>query len=291
MLERARTSAEAEHCATASRLNNVQSKILENRNDIQQTAGTVRSLGPSLHQESAFIQHAIEQLGEKTSIDLTLLRNDILREITAQTQRTPESLLNAHLSLSPSEAEELAKQLLAQLVRYPSSLRQAFHGIEAIALSEHQDTPLVSCSTKSRQRKRQRQWSFSINLPLVTLIRRTIRLTFEASFKAGGISIGQTIRCYNIVQRSKSPAFRLFDDFPATLGERFSMEKMCPQAPEYHRSGQEKLCFCVYYLYNPALAKTRLRRIYYELRQLFQHGLASARDTDEFGNSLLHVSN
>lgn len=94
------------------------------------------------------------------------------------------------------------------------------------------------------------------------------------------------MRYYGVVERSKSPAFQLIDTFPDRYAQR-SREIAVGQW--YERDVKDGLND-YRFIWDAQTTKFGIQNLRHELSELFSAQRASALDSDEFGNTLLHVS-
>jgi len=129
---------------------------------------------------------------------------------------------------------------------------------------------------------------------LFPLIGKALQVTFAVKFGARGFSLSPTLNVTNVIQRSASPAFSLFD----TAYPRFRTKIYLTKA-ERNAIGTSQIIHseCVrhrlYYYYwkwDIAGIETHLEFIIAQLVRLFSSGQASCYDQDEHGRTLLHVN-
>ena len=147
-------------------------------------------------------------------------------------------------------------------------------------------------------RLRRRSWSCSLSAQLLPILQIAVETTFAATFGAGGNSMEMSLRYFGIIERSKSPAFQLFDSFPDRCARKIYLHRSHHDDREadrlakgqlepwdHHSFGSE-----FYFDWDLALAKAELLRLHRDLSLLLHAGRVSASYSDEFGNTLLHVS-
>ena len=216
-LSRIYSRVQHDHNATAHRLVDMQSNLIQTHALAKQIEGTANSLQPKLHLESRTIQQAIYESHQKTTKELALVRDDILRAITSTGNEVASEQHFFSSRISQSESQRLAQQVLWQLARCPTSLKSACEYFECLESSSDQNLLVNRRSTRTRPRSRQKHQKYTFSLKLPFLVRKTVDLTFCAGSGAGGVSFGQYLTCFNTVQRVASPAFRLFDNLQASV--------------------------------------------------------------------------
>ena len=142
-----------------------------------------------------------------------------------------------------------------------------------------------------------RSWSYSLPAQLLPFVERVVQITFAATSGAGGYSIGPSLRYFGIVERSNSPAFQLFDDFSLRCARKIYIspgeyygEAGRPRKGQVLRFIQTNTGMrWSYFDWNRDLLKTEMQKLHRNLLLLFSTGRSSASNSDEFGNTLLHV--
>lgn len=128
-------------------------------------------------------------------------------------------------------------------------------------------------------------WSYSLSVRLLPIVQRTVEITFAAKFGAGGGSIGTSLRYFGTVERLKSPAFQLFDDFSDRCASRVAGPL---EGQLFHTISRNGCGF--YFDWDLKLLEAEIPELCRKLSQLLSTGRSSASYSDEYGNTLLHVS-
>ena len=128
-----------------------------------------------------------------------------------------------------------------------------------------------------------RSWRYSLSVQLLPFLRKTVELTFGASFQDGEFAMARPLRVWNTVKRSESPMFRLFDDFSVHCGKsgplEFPVSLFKPDTREV-----------VDYKWDMRLVEYRLHFMCQQILDLSTTGVCPWRIRDEYGNTLLHVN-
>jgi hypothetical protein len=127
-------------------------------------------------------------------------------------------------------------------------------------------------------------------MQLLPFLERTVALTFSTTKESGGFHVGYSLRTFATVQRSKSPIFRFFDDFPdrcratelrtLVVHPTFWLVRTCP----------ESFSTCEGFDFDRNVVKRELREGYKLLLTESSSGRGKLTDRDESGWTLLHVS-
>lgn len=165
-----------------------------------------------------------------------------------------------------------------------------------------------SCSQAGAETYRS---DYMVCLSMRPFFNRAVQLFFTSSQQRGAWVTSWTRRPYRIVPRNSSPAFQLFEELNAihcrggTYGTLLEMTQEYDDqaAKSVTRSGtstqittSEHTSRITYsQSFVEELGKDHilswLSTVRGRLQELFQSGEADPKDTDEFGNTLLHVSN
>lgn len=127
-------------------------------------------------------------------------------------------------------------------------------------------------------------WSYSLSVRLLPIVQRTVEITFAAKFGAGGGSIGTSLRYFGTVERLKSPAFQLFDDFSDRCASRVAGPL---EGQLFHTISRNGCGF--YFDWDLKLLEAEIPELCRKLSQLLSTGRSSASYSDEYGNTLLHA--
>jgi hypothetical protein len=133
-----------------------------------------------------------------------------------------------------------------------------------------------------------------VHASLFPLIRKALQVTFAAKFGAGGFSLSPTLNVTNVIQRSASPAFFLFDAayprFRTKIYLSESEKKAVRTSQIIHSEFVRYRLYYYYWKWDIAEIEKYLEFIIVQLERLFSSGQASCYDQDEHGRTLLHVN-
>ena len=138
-----------------------------------------------------------------------------------------------------------------------------------------------------------RKWRYTFSAQLLPFLNKVVQVTFMSTSGAGGASISPSLRYFGIVERSKSPAFKLFDALPDVCARRINITDenldivARGQLTHWDNTGSLQLFHFEWDLERLKLEVPRLCR---ELSELLGTGQSAASNSDESGNMLLHVS-
>ncbi|KAL8839091.1 MAG: hypothetical protein Q9170_001873 [Blastenia crenularia] len=209
-----------------------------------------------------------------------------------------------------SSGVELAMQARRQLIRSPDLLHDVCEGVNAgvhcnckpvrkrqtywmgrFSFTTEFSTPhTVQCPYYKRHRK---SWKYSLSAQMLPVLQSAICTTFAATLGAGGCSVGPSLRYFGVVQRSKSPAYQLFDVFPDLCARKFYLrgpidERESPKGQYINfEVGSDHRPFR--FIWDLELVKVELSNLTRNLSLLLSAGHVSASCTDEMGNTLLHA--
>lgn len=219
-------------------------------------------------------------------------------------------------SRNPAHADLAMLQAGEQLMKYPRTLKDACDQMNSateqrvtgykgpsIHLREDQKCSVFQRCGKFQQgfpnchKPRRRSWIWSFSAPMLPVLHFAIERTFAATTGAGGSSIGMSIRYSGVVKRAESPAYQLFDRLPRVcafkvydegcdLKNLYNSEVRESQYTHFDRKSKAWFFFA----WNLEQLKVELRKLRQDLSFLISCGYISATCTDEYGNTLLHVS-
>lgn len=150
-----------------------------------------------------------------------------------------------------------------------------------------------------------RQSDYKIRISMKPFVDRTVELLFSTSHWAGGSTISRTLKTYQTVSRQLSPAFQLFEELNAIDTEEGFLETFFSLFRGYRedmawtmgegqgtktRTTTITYLSPVYEVLQTEVISAWLESVPRRLEALFASGSAQPTDTDEFGNTLLHVS-
>ena len=271
------------------------------------------------------VKATIKQETLQIRAEMESLRDTLLERVTGNQCDILLSPAEASL-LDDGVNTRLVNQIRHQLIMTPSSLKDTCDKTDLVKDSNADDSgwrqgllkkrcnhsyhrtqsthwvgPLLTAykfSTSAalgcrRCQSHKRSLSYSVFVRLLPIIQRTIAVTFAARSGAGGHSIGMSLRYFGTVERAKSPAFQLFDDFssryaPTMYRNKFPKKPYLIDARFIVMGGQffdRKFRFDWY----PKALDTKIPELCRELSSLLSSGRCSASYSDEYGNTLLHV--
>ena len=297
------------------------SSLDQNTNGRQQLLASIAAVHTdTLHdsrQGRDSIMTAIQHESSHMRAEMASLRDVIL---TVMTGNGSSADLDQQLAsrLTSSDSADLATQVGKQLIETPSSLKDVCRKMTPPEepLEDGFDLPLrfkkrrIGCTCVREQSFRRvgplgtaysikapggtkcsyhhSDWSYSLSVRLLPLMQRTIELTFAAKFGAGGGSIGPSLRYFGTVERVKSPAFQLFDKFPDRCARRVDYDWRKSVEDQILLSGADGRGFC--FDWDLEVLEAEIPGLCNELFRLLSTGRSCAFYSDEYGNTLLHVS-
>ena len=274
------------------------------------------------------LQHENSRTRVTVRSEIASLRDVILKAIV-ENQANVTATLSATSQLNSDNSANIAAQVGRQLVNSPSSLKEVCEKVDQVewldlrgSSRRHRSMKCkcnqVNVRKQSAWRKgpftveydfraahvtqcpyyrlHRRSWSYSLSARLLPFVQRAVQITFEATFGAGGSSIGPSLRYFGVVDRSNSPAFQLFDDFPDRCACRiYPFRRTFDQGIYRVSEGQswqlEKSSHEYFYFkWDPELLKTEIPKLRRDLSLLLSTDRSSAAYSDKFGNTLLHAS-
>lgn len=250
----------------------------------------------------------------QTRAELASLRDDLLKIVTGNASYATVDRSIASRLTGGSNAN-LATQVGRQLINNPSSLKDACEKTilakEAIESNFDQrrlkkNKSICTCvrnrlvgqigpfgiaddfraphAAKCPYHQSAREsWSYSLSVRLLPIVQRTVEITLAANFGAGGGSIGTSLRYFGTVERLKSPAFQLLDNFPDRCASRVARPL---EGQFFHWGSQDYF----YFDWDLKLLEAEIPELCRKLSQLLSTGRSPASYSDEYGNTLLHVS-
>lgn len=291
----------------------------QNTNDSQQLHKSIDAVHTDIlsnnRQGRDSIITAIHHDSLQTRAELSSLRDDLLKIVTGNASYAAVNRTIASRLIGRSNAD-LATQVGKQLINNPSSLKDACEKTilakEAIESNFDQRCRLKknkSICTCVRNRLVRRigpfgiaddfraphaakcpyhqsaweSWSYSLSVRLLPIVQRTVEITFAVNFGAGGGSIGTSLRYFGTVERWKSPAFQLFDGFPDRCASRVDGPL---EGQFFHFGRGNRFCFD----WDLKLLEAEIPELCRKLSHLLSTGRSPASYSDEYGNTLLHVS-
>lgn len=202
-------------------------------------------------------------------------------------------LPGAHLSLSPSHRSgtqpKTCRCQIAIYNRPEKSLRRGPFSFYYRGEKQHEE-----CCSRKKTQSTDRSWEYQLGLQLAPLVNKTVQFAFSATFGGGGFELQFPMKVFPTVQRSKSPIFKLFDNFPARCSKSISWHAYGAEevylgwmvAGKCHTHGGRVNQF----VWDVELVRAELQYIHKALLDVTTLQLGSVRDRDESGYTVLHVS-
>jgi hypothetical protein len=136
----------------------------------------------------------------------------------------------------------------------------------------------------------QRSFLLGARTSLFPILGKALQVTFAAKFGAGGFSLSPTVNITNVIQRSTSPAFSLFDIAYSRFRTKIYLTKAEEGAIRRSRITHTAYGRLYYYWsWDIAGIGTHLDLIVSQLEHFFSSGQASCYDEDENGTTFLHI--
>lgn len=155
--------------------------------------------------------------------------------------------------------------------------------------------PSCKIVTKTREER-----NTTIEFSMRPFVNKTIELMFRSSLGAGGSSCSREIKSYRTVSRLLSPAFLKFESLNCLRWEssyEIFTDLMKPNRSTIFPMGYPTVTFYDFTLKQPILCHYSddillawLDGLPETLEEIFRSGVAHPTDRDEFGNTLIHVS-
>jgi len=237
----------------------------------------------------------IHMLAREDWIKVATLSDNLTTSLLSGVATT--GLQPGNSALTSEEKAEMEKDFCRQLIRYPSSLRNAHQNARlavqkyrdcscrpTVSSRHHQSWQLVFAYNSESEHRPDchfyaagfKSWNYSVAAQLFPLLNQTVELVLGATSGAGRWTVASPLRLRGTVRRSESPIFRLFDDLPW----------------RYIRVGEP--CLDLYqamtWKWDISALSLGLEQACQEIRMAAELGLASGADTDEAGFSFLFVS-
>jgi hypothetical protein len=239
---------------------------------------------------------------EVTRAELQSLRDAVLPVMTGESQTMSVSDQAVAVRLSEVDKSDLARQLCEALISHPSALRQSCDNAMSPFGKHHQIWGVsrrwsghnACVCSKSRKywtsrlitvvdleyeskadhhpgcplaRYTKQSWSYTLSVSVVSLLSRTVAITFGAKCEGGGWSISPALRVFATVRRATSPLFQAF----AEQAEPYSQFIETDQTKRVNR------------------ARAKFVRVHRLLLDMVASGTGSLTDRDENNCTLLHV--
>ncbi len=123
-----------------------------------------------------------------------------------------------------------------------------------------------------------RSWTFGLRTTISAIVARSVTVTLNMDFGAGGFSLAPVLSAVPVVDRTRSPAFAAVDAACEQILQVNGVESIIELS--HHRMTN-----------NEANAVAQIyQTLYNNLQQVLSSGRASARDQTQNGATLLHVS-
>ena len=301
-------------------------KSASGRQQLQAVIGTVHAdmLNDS-RQGRDSVMTTIQDENSHTRAELASLRDTLIKFMTGNQTSVPIDRLIPSRVDGGNNAD-LAIQVGKQLIKTPSSLKdvcekmtsakepiegdlgrplgykkrksictctrqQSVRGIGPLGFSYDFRAPNATKCAYHNSHWRSSRYSLSVRL--LPILQRTVEITFAAKFGAGGSSIGPSLRFFGTVERLRSPAFQLLDGIPDRCARRIYLrdynDKVTVEGQFMHWDNVVgNLAFC--FDWDLELLQTEIPGLCRGLSQILSIGCSPASYSDEYGNTLLHVS-
>ena len=268
------------------------------------------------------LQHENLRTRAELRSEIVSLRDAVLQAI-AGSEFAVTKIRPSTSPLNSENSSNLVNQVGEQLVRSPSSLKDACKKMDLPEpsaskhfIGQHRHMKCMCHETAFRKQSawpkgpfsieydfraahkteclyyvsHWRSWNYSLSSRLLPLMERAVQVTLTATLGAGGSSIGPSLRYFGIVERSKSPAFQLFDAFPKRCTHRMRDDVLNSTIRSRNISQYKDKDGHHPFLWDLELVNTEIHKLRDDLSLLLSTGRSSAAYGDEFGNTLLHVS-
>ncbi len=214
---------------------------------------------------------------------------DVVTGVGEQPIKTPSSLKDVceKMSLAEEPMEGHFDRPLGYKKRKSNCTcvrQQSVRGIGPLGISYDFRTPNATKCTYHKSHWK--SWRYSLSVRLLPILQKTVEMTFAANFGAGGSSIGPSVRYFGTVERLKSPAFQLLDDFPDRCARRNYVNRTV-EGQFLHLDGDYN---GFYFDWDLDLLQAEMPELCREISRLLSIGSSAASYSDEYGNTLLHVS-
>jgi len=276
--------------------------IQNSTQSIQQQMVTIVHTSNSYHScMKATVQSTIRE-------ELPALRDAVLSIMTGRTDGLSRDERIAASHLSPHQRAELESQIEQQLIIRPSALRDASEfvslpkrrgklcncpvsnlsssyvcgpfGIKAEYSSQHR--PSCPYFRSGRQ-----SWRYAASAQLLPLVQKTVELGLSLTSGAGFFSISPLLNAYCTVERSKSPIFRLFDEFPHRYAKKSSLDSARFRWDHYYNDRSREIFSLDWDI---PMVKDGLTTLTKNVEAAISRKEGLGSDKDEGGNTILHVS-
>lgn len=245
--------------------------------------------------------------------DITALRDAIVPLLLGQQSWLSDTDGNTLVTkLSSQDKADLTKELRSELLSHLSVLREAcdFHRAEAVIAVNKQEpenhchchpqrnTKSVSlgflslryetCVSHVCTCKKKLAPSFlrlRLAFQLLPFLEKTVEFVFGGTFMGGGCHVDSPLRVFRTIKRSESAVFQLFDVFVKRAGAK---QKGSPWLTHMWHLKEEGVAFHCYD-WSEGTARAELNLLHQQLIDMGGSGQGSIHDTDECGNTILHV--
>lgn len=216
---------------------------------------------------------------------------DVVTEVGQQLVKTPSYLKDVceKMSLANEPIEGHFDRPLGFKKRNSNCTcvrQQSVHGIGPLGISYDFRTPNATKCTYHKPNWR--SWRYSLSARLLPILQKTVEITFDATSGAGGSSINPSLRFFGTVEREKSPAFQLFDGFPDRCARRIYNSTTNIMECQFCHLDDEGGLFL--FDWDLDLLQAEMPELCREISRLLSIGCGPASYSDEYGNTLLHVS-
>ena len=314
-----------------SQLVNIQTQIQNSIHGLQSelalnSTRTVHQIHHIQNGIEASIQATIRKESLETKAEMAQLRQTILELLGGVRIPGAVEMLN-DFQLGQSGDAQVTNQVGKQLATSPSWLREVCDTLIMSEPSSHSDTrkdlaqgakiggsivlrqnlirrigpfgvTYNSADTGKSQswRKQSNRGSCRVSFfaQLLPILKKTVEVTFAASFGAGGNSIAASLRYYGTIQRSRSPIFQAIDAFPSRCARRVyeneqSFDTIWHTRSRYRLTDDTKYEFFVLD-WDLDLLDVEVPRLCQEISNHLITDYQAASCSDENGYTPLHVS-
>jgi hypothetical protein len=301
---------------TASTMNHIQAS----QNSLGLRLASIQDSTNSIQHQMTTIVHASNSHNEAMRVtvqsaireEIPILRDAVLGIMTGKIEGLSRREHTAASRLSTSECAELETQIGQQLIMRPSALREASDFVSmprrrgmpcncwsSSLLSTYQHGPFgikVEYSSQHHSSCRyhrlgKQSWRYAASARLLPFVQRTVELGLSLTSGAGYFPIAPLLNAYCTVKRSESPIFKLFDDFPDRCGKKIWRDSPgvdFDYIPPFWLENDSATD--IQYNWDLPMLKTEMIRLIKTLEINFENKSGSGSDKDEYGNTMLHVS-
>ena len=294
------------HEETASRILEEQTAT---RNAVDDHASTITPHLELLHLQGKTVHDEVSGVRETTTLmwsELKSLRDELLCLITQGTPTISPQSQEIAGRLTNNQNVELNHQIRRTLLETPQAIQQAtdtwstnsnasffgsrscscirrtekwstykgIFGVRHTSLENHE--ALCHLRTIDSQ-----SWKYSLSIQLLPFLKKTVELTFRATYQGGELAMAPPLKIWNTVKRSESPIFQLFDDFADICGTSHSEFRV--KLINLRTSNQ------VNHYWDTHVVENQLSFMCQRIMELTTTDACPWRTRDQHGNTLWHV--